>query len=134
MIILFIFVTAFYIVKKGQLMADNRIPELVADLEAQTAAFLLSELNLDNQQAQIISKKLSRHITSNWGGQLIYIPKNQGGKLDERDQQIYAEFNGKNHFDLAKKYDLAVQQIYKIVKTVGQYEMAQRQRGLFDDE
>lgn len=115
-------------------MADNRIPELVADLEAQTATFLLSELNLDNQQAQIISKKLSRHITSNWGGQLIYIPKNQGGKLDERDQQIYAEFNGKNHFDLAKKYDLAVQQIYKIVKTVGQYEMAQRQRGLFDDE
>lgn len=114
-------------------MADNRIPELISDLEAQTVAFLLAELNIPNEQAQVFSKKLSRHLTDNWGGQLIYIPKNQGGKLDERDKQIYAEFNGKNHFELARKYDLAVQQIYKIVKTVGQFEMAQRQGGLFDD-
>lgn len=114
---------------------DSRIPELVADLEAQTVACLTAVLPMiDHQTAMLVSKQLSQHLSLNWGGQLIYFPKNQGGKLDERDKQIYAEFNGRNHHELAKKYDLAVQQIYKIVKTVGQYEMAQRQRGLFDDE
>lgn len=113
---------------------DNRVPELVADLEAQTVACLTSILPMiDKQTATAVSKKLSQHLSNNWGGQLIYFPKNQGGKLDERDKQIYAEFNGKNHFELSKKYDLAVQQIYKIVKTVGQAELAKRQKGLFDD-
>lgn len=114
-------------------MADNRIPELIRDLEAQTVAYLMAALPLEHSQAVAVSKRLSRHLTDNWGGQLIYIPKNQGGKLDERDKQIYAEFNGSNHFELAKKYDLAVQQIYKIVKMVGQAEMAKRQGSLLDD-
>lgn len=115
-------------------MADSRIPELIADLEAQATACLLSIAPVDKSTAEQISKQLAQHLTNNWRGQIIYFPKNLGGALDERDKQIYAEFNGKNHQQLAKKYDLAVQQIYKIVKTVGQYEMAQRQRGLFDDE
>lgn len=112
-------------------MTDNRIPELISDLEAQIVAFLTAQMNTCDEQAQVFSKKLSRHLTDNWGGQLIYIPKNQGGKLDERDKQIYAEFNGKNHQQLAKKYDLAVQQIYKIVKNVGRYEMEKRQGEMF---
>lgn len=113
-------------------MADNRIPELVADLEAQTVAFLVAQ-QVEHNVAVSLSKRLSRHLTDNWGGQLIYFPKNQGGKLDERDKQIYAEFNGKNHFELAKKYDLAVQQVYKIVKSGRQQFLAQAQQGLFDD-
>lgn len=113
-------------------MADNRIPELVADLEAQAVAFLVAQ-QVEHEVAVLLSKRLSRHLTDNWGGQLIYFPKNQGGKLDERDKQIYAEFNGKNHFELAKKYDLAVQQVYKIVKSGRQQFLAQAQQGLFDD-
>ena len=115
-------------------MADTRVPELVADLEAQAIACLMENVpTLDGQTAIIISKKLSQHLSCNWGGQLIYFPKNQGGKLDERDKQIYAEFNGKNHQELARKYNLAVQQIYKIVKAVGAHEMANRQGSLLDD-
>ncbi|EGK12359.1 Mor transcription activator family protein [Kingella kingae] len=116
-------------------MADTRVPELVADLEAQAVACLMENVpTLDGQTATIISKKLSQHLSCNWGGQLIYFPKNQGGKLDERDKQIYAEFNGKNHQELARKYNLAVQQIYKIVKAVEQAEALKRQQGLFDDD
>lgn len=113
-------------------MADNRIPELVADLEAQATAFLLAQ-RIAPEVASTMSKKLALHLCRNWGGQLIYIPKNQGGELDERDKQIYAEFNGKNHQQLAKKYDLAVQQIYKIIKASRAQFLAQNQANLFDD-
>ncbi|HGO6308141.1 MAG: Mor transcription activator family protein [Kingella denitrificans] len=114
-------------------MADERIPELVADLETHTAELLARELNIPKEQAVMAGKKLSRHLTDNWGGQLIYIPKNHGGRLDERDRQIYAEFDGRNHQQLAKKYDLAVQQVYKIIKTARQADAAARQGGLFGD-
>lgn len=114
-------------------MADERIPELVADLETHTAELLARELNIPKELAVMAGKKLSRHLTDNWGGQLIYIPKNHGGRLDERDRQIYAEFDGRNHQQLAKKYGLAVQQVYKIIKLARQADAAARQGGLFGD-
>lgn len=111
-------------------MADSRIPELIADLEAQTTAFLSAE-QIPKHTAQIISRKLSRHLCSNWGGQLIYFPKNQSGELDERDKQIYAEFNGCNHHELAKKYNLTEQRIYRIVGLAKQQFLVQSQQDLF---
>ncbi|MDK4537214.1 Mor transcription activator family protein [Kingella kingae] len=47
--------------------------------------------------------------------------------------RIYAEFDGKNHQELARKYNLAVQRIYKIVKAAAAHEMANRQGSLLDD-
>ena len=114
-------------------MADERIPELVADLETHTAELLARELNIPKEQAVMAGKKLSRHLTDNWGGQLIYIPKNHGGRLDERDRQIWAEFDGKNHQQLAKKYNLATQQIYQIIKRARAADLQARQRSIFDD-
>ena len=112
-------------------MADNRVPELVADLEDQAVACLMSVLPMERQQAVEVSKKLSHHLTSNWGGQLIYLPKNLLGRVSERDLKIYKEFNGKNHVELARKYDLTVQHIYRIVKEVGMAERAKNQGDLF---
>jgi putative bacteriophage transcriptional regulator len=56
------------------------VPELVADLEDQAVACLMSVLPMERQQAVEVSKKLSHHLTSNWGGQLIYFPKNLLGR------------------------------------------------------
>lgn len=112
-------------------MADNRVPELVADLEDQAVACLMSVLPMQRQQAVEVSKKLSHHLTSNWGGQLIYFPKNLLGRVSERDMQIYKEFDGKNHAGLARKYGLTVQHVYRIVKEVGMAERAKKQADLF---
>lgn len=62
---------------------------------------------------------------------MIYFPKNLLGRVSERDMQIYKEFNGKNHVELARKYDLTVQHIYRIVKEVGMAERAKNQGDLF---
>ena len=112
-------------------MADERVPELVADLEDQTTACLISVIKIDRQRAVAVAKMVARHITDNWGGQLIYIPKNHLGQIDERDMQVYREFDGRNHAQLAKKYNLTVQQIYRIVKEVGLRERAKNQMDLF---
>lgn len=112
-------------------MADERVPELVADMEDQTAACLTRELKIERRRAAEIAKKVVRHITDNWGGQLIYIPKNLLGHVSERDMKIYQEFNGKNHGQLSKKYNLTEQHIYRIVKDVGIRETAKRQTDLF---
>lgn len=112
-------------------MADERIPELVADLEAQLADCLRREVRLDRHRALQIAKKVARFVTDNWGGQLIYIPKNHGGRLNERDLAVWRDFDGRNHNALAKKYGLTVQQIYRILKEVGARERAGRQQDLF---
>lgn len=112
-------------------MADERVPELVADLEDQTAACLMGELKLERSKAAAVAKKVARHITQNWGGQIIYIPKNLLGQISERDIQIYREFNGKNHAQLSRKYNLTVQQVYRIVKEIGIRERAKNQGDLF---
>ena len=39
-------------------MADERIPELVADLETHTAELLARELNIPKEQAVMAGKKL----------------------------------------------------------------------------
>ena len=59
-------------------MADSRIPELIADLEDQACACLLAHVpQISRPTAIQISKQLSRHITDNWRGQIIYSPKTQ---------------------------------------------------------
>ncbi len=115
---------------------DDRVPELVTDLQDQLTAQLLAALpagTLAPQDAKIIGIKVARFITDNWGGQLIYFPKNHGGQLSERDLQIWADFNGRNHIELASKYNLTTQHVYKILKNVGERERAKTQGNLFQD-
>ncbi|HGW6407859.1 TPA: Mor transcription activator family protein, partial [Escherichia coli] len=44
--------------------------------------------------------------------------KGISGRASERDYQIYSECDGRNYAELAKKYNLTLQWIYKIVKRV----------------
>lgn len=112
-------------------MADERIPELIADLEDHLTACLLREVSMDHAQAALIARKAARHVTNNWGGQIIYIPKNHGSQLSERDRKIWQEFNGKNHAALARKYHLTVQQVYNIIRSQGARERAKNQSDMF---
>ena len=54
---------------------DDRVPELVNDLQDQLTAELMAALpagTLAPQDAKIIGIKVTRFVTDNWGGQLIY--------------------------------------------------------------
>ena len=106
-------------------------PELLVDL-AQHVAFTLAELvGLDEEKAEQAGREIANRMAAHWGGQNIYFPMGLTYKLSQRDQQIFDEFNGTNHSDLARKYGVSLQWIYKIVKTVRQEETARRQGDMF---
>ncbi len=109
-------------------------PELLVDL-AQHVAFALTELlGIDQERAEHAGREIANRMAAHWGGQNIYFPMGLSYKLSQRDQQIFDEFNGINHSELARKYGVSLQWIYKIVKTVRQEEIAKRQGKLFTDQ
>jgi Mor family transcriptional regulator len=106
-------------------------PELLVDLADQIAVALKETLRLTGEQALQIGREIAERMAGHWGGQNVYFPMGLSYKLSQRDRQIFDEFNGTNHSDLARKYVVSLQWIYKIVKAVRQEEMARRQGDMF---
>ncbi|MBN4667879.1 DNA-binding protein [Pandoraea nosoerga] len=106
-------------------------PELLVDLAEQCVLVLLESAGLDADKATQVGREIADRMAAHWGGQNIYFPMGLSYKLSQRDRQIYDDFNGANHSELARKYGVSLQWIYKIVKTVRQEEMARRQGDMF---
>lgn len=107
-------------------------PELLIDLSEHVSTALVELAKLDQGKAEQLGHEIADRMAAHWGGQNIYFPMGLSMKLSKRDQQIFDEFNGTNHSELARKYHVSLQWIYKIVKTVAQEELARRQSDLFN--
>lgn len=106
-------------------------PELLVDL-AHTISVALSELiELDKERGDHVGQEVANRMAGNWGGQLIYFPIGTSIKLCARDLAIWNDFNGNNHSDLARKYGVSLQWIYKIVKAMRAADLASRQGDMF---
>lgn len=93
---------------------------------------LIQELKgIDEDLARQFANELMYLISQHWGGQSVYIIKDDTFIADVRDIQIYAEFNGHNHSELAKKYGLSTVYIYRIIKRMTALEKSQLQPELF---
>ncbi|ALS60703.1 Mor transcription activator family protein [Pandoraea norimbergensis] len=106
-------------------------PELLIDLADQCTQALKECGGLTDELAVQVAREIADRMAAHWGGQNIYFPMGLSYKLSQRDRQIYDDFNGANHSELARKYGVSLQWIYKIVKTVRQEEMARRQGDMF---
>jgi Mor family transcriptional regulator len=107
-------------------------PELLIDL-AQHVAHALGELiDVDSEQAEHVGKEVADRMAAHWGGQNIYFPMGLSIKLSRRDRQIYDDFNGSNQSELARKYGVSLQWVYKIIKAVRKEDIARRQGDMFD--
>lgn len=103
--------------------------------EADLAVFVFPENYPEvlEQMGQVVGRKLMRHgmsfeqasaaafdiaegIRTEVGGANQYIPRGIQFDLSLRDEKIYAEFNGKNYFALARKWHLSEMQIRNVVK------------------
>ncbi len=58
------------------------------------------------------------NLADNWGGQNICIPKDYSYKLAARDLEIWDDFTGNNHAELARKYNMTTRSIYKIIHRI----------------
>lgn len=108
-------------------------PELLVDLALQCAEALKECLSLAPEAAEQVGREIADRMASHWGGQNIYFPMGLSYRLSQRDRQIYDEFNGHNHSELARKYGVSLQWIYKIIKTVRREDMARRQSDMFGE-
>ena len=106
-------------------------PELLVDLASHCTQILLEMTELDKEKAQQIGREIAERMATHWGGQNIYFPMGLSYILSKRDRQIYAEFNGNNHSELARKYGISLQWVYKLIKTVHKEEIAARQQDMF---
>ena len=104
---------------------------LLQDLRDQ-ATLLFQDANIDPQKASQIANELMYITAKHWGGQSLYIVKVDCFLADARDIQIYNEFDGHNHSELAKKYDLSAVYIYRIVKRMFELEKSRKQPDLFE--
>lgn len=94
---------------------DTKQNELLNELFA-TLKSSLESFKISSKMAHKISLHAVTLVRKNWGGIMVYIPKNDAIEKNERDLKIKADFTGNNHTELCKRYHLSLQRIYKILK------------------
>lgn len=105
---------------------------LLLDLRDHACRLLKNLKSVDEAAANQISNELMYQISQHWGGQSVYIIKDDTFQAEERDIKIYKEFNGHNHTELSKKYNLTEIYIYRIVKRMTEQERNRMQPSLFE--
>lgn len=96
--------------------SSERGSELLKDVQTTVQASVERELNARGVQSlnglpENLGRVVSSRLAEEWGGQLVYIPMNIG----RRNARIYEAFTGDNVHELAKKFRLSVQRVYKII-------------------
>lgn len=97
--------------------------ELLQDLADKLAAQAQHMLGISEAKAKHFAQEAAGRVADDWGGQNVYIPMDLVGRLSERNFQMYREFTGNNQSDLATKYGLSVQCVYRILKVQKQLRM-----------
>lgn len=104
--------------------------ELLSDV-ADTVASVLKDHGIEQLLAEQAGLALADRLATHWGGQLINIPKDYRFKLANRDLLIYEEFNGNNHAELARRWNMTMRGIYKIIERARKRDLDHRQPKLF---
>ncbi|MFS2300645.1 Mor transcription activator family protein [Pectobacterium versatile] len=102
-------------------------PELLVELSQHVADTVKTVTELDPQTTELVGNAVAKHMMTVWGGQNVYFPMGISWRASQRDLQIYEEFDGRNHSALAKKYNVSLQWIYKIVRTMRKEELLAKQ-------
>ena len=65
-----------------------------------------------------IAIDLTDRISLDHGGAGFYLPRGIASRINDRDRQIFAEFNGKNKRELARKHNLSDMRIDQILNAI----------------
>nr|WP_113866244.1 Mor transcription activator family protein [Brenneria salicis]NMN91595.1 Mor family transcriptional regulator [Brenneria salicis ATCC 15712 = DSM 30166]RBP63066.1 Mor family transcriptional regulator [Brenneria salicis ATCC 15712 = DSM 30166]RLM30779.1 DNA-binding protein [Brenneria salicis ATCC 15712 = DSM 30166] len=109
-------------------------PELLVELAQHTASTIKEVVEIDTAIADQIGEAVANRMMQVWGGQNVYFPMGMAWKVSQRDLEIFHEFNGRNHHELARKFGVSLQWVYSVVKRVRKEELDRMQGKLFDGE
>lgn len=97
------------------------------------AGQVLMAHGLDGDAAAAALDNLGTRLRATWGHVgAIYISMDLRAALAARDERLYNEFNGSNVLELARKYQVSQQHVYRIVKRQSRLLIARRQPDLFE--
>lgn len=82
------------------------------------------------REAQAVVVALAHYF----GGQQVYIPRGDTLKAALRDAEIWHAFDGRNAADLARRYDMSVITVYKIIARERALRTKRAQPDLFSRE
>jgi Mor family transcriptional regulator len=91
----------------------DHYPDILADIAQLLNARLQQHLPAEQAAALALAQAEDLRLTFN--GCQIYIPKGDHYERAQRDAEIAAAFNGRNHAELARRYHLTVTQVYDIL-------------------
>ncbi|MDT4884111.1 Mor transcription activator family protein [compost metagenome] len=63
---------------------------------------------------------------------MVYIPKGVSIQASKLHQQIYDDWTGHNHHEVATKHGVSVQYVYRVIKRMRAVIIARDQGDLFD--
>jgi Mor family transcriptional regulator len=75
---------------------------------------------INPKQAAVIAKSITGDMLTELGGQAIYLKNGTQVRVAEKHKQILADFNGKNHAEIYKKYGIGASWLQKLLKRAAQ--------------
>ncbi|HHR0444953.1 TPA: Mor transcription activator family protein [Pseudomonas aeruginosa] len=112
-------------------MPGSTAGELLAALADHVARSAIETLHVSPELAEAHGSEVAAQMAQVWGGQQLYVPKGVHVQASKLHQQLFDEFNGRNHRALAMKYNVSLQFVYQVVKRLRLAFIAQNQGDLF---
>ncbi|EBT6969480.1 DNA-binding protein [Salmonella enterica subsp. enterica serovar Poona] len=109
-------------------------PELLVELAQHTSETIREIIDIEPAIADQIGQATANRMMQVWGGQNVYFPMGMVWKVSQRDREIFHEFDGRNHHELARKFGVSLQWVYSVVKRIRKEELDRMQGKLFDGE
>lgn len=107
------------------------LEDTLTSLVESTRDVLIDLMQIDQETAARLAREIVVRFAEDHPGESVYFAKGMSYRLDVRDQQIYAEFNGRNHSYLARKYGVTPRHIYRVVRRARAVDASQRMDDLF---
>lgn len=101
------------------------------DLSSQVVE-VLRELHIEEEKCEIAAAEVIAMVVAKYGGEQLYFPKDYTHKSQERALAIFEAFNGRNHAEVARQFDISVRSVYRICKRIHAQIIAKNQRDIFN--
>lgn len=108
----------------GRAAPDRRYrskgPEVIAELKDYATAILETDFGLPPDVAHQAASAIAEALQRSWGGSQVYFPKGAyvslGTNADQRNRDLYREFDGHNRDELCRKYQISTPYFYQIIR------------------
>ena len=88
---------------------------LLAEMAHTIKQCLVAE-KINTDRAEQIAYDATDNVRQHFGGINVFIPKDKSLDRMARNSEIFRQFTGGNHEELALKFDMSIQHIYRVVE------------------